>query len=71
MSMNKQKGKYVAGAYAKHRPDALMLAMQYIEDLEKKQPKRKGVETVKIAPATSISPAKFTKLIMVGRITRR
>lgn len=55
MAMNKQRRKYVAGAYSKHRPDAFMLAMQYIEDLEKKQPPKKGVETAKIAPAICFS----------------
>jgi hypothetical protein len=55
MPMNKEKGKYVAGAYAKQRPDALMLAVQYIQDLEKRQPKRKQVGTVKIAPPICFS----------------
>jgi len=53
--MNKQKGKYVAGVYAKQKPDALMLAVQYIQDLEKRRPKRKEVETAKIAPSICFS----------------
>jgi len=55
MAIIKKKGKYVAGAYSKHSPDAFMLAIQYIEALEKKHPKRKGAETEKIAPVICFS----------------
>lgn len=55
MPMNRGKGKFVPGVYAKQRPDALMLAVQYIQDLEKKRHERKPAVTAKIAPSICFS----------------
>jgi len=55
MLMKTQKEKYVAGAYSKSRPDALMMAGQYIEELERKQPDKKEFDIPKIAPSICIS----------------
>lgn len=43
------------GAYSKQRPDAFMMAMQYIEELEKRRPKSKDAEMIKMAPAICFS----------------